>query len=333
MKVQRYTWDDALIEAQINGTINDRDLLVALKLSKAINWSPKDARVPGLYWANEEAAAAVGISRSTLYKALRELKRAGFFTLVKGNLVPVIPKSLSETKTAKSLSETAQSLSETPESLSETPKSLLETSKSLSETSKSPSDNPFSEDILSEDILSEDMLSEDMLSKNNPQPQVASDGTLSNQSGDSSTTILDDTNNAAAKPPLESHTIPDPLEIEDANAVSVGERSEPDIVLILLDNDDTLETYVAVPANHVETYKAMQKEPRLTIKHLEQLDTWGNVEACCPRCDAAMRRGNYNQFRCTACNTPKPLIPDTVPVDWINASVDGPIALLNGTRV
>ena len=314
MKLQRYTWDDALIEAQINGTINDRDLLVALKLSKAINWSPKDARVPGLYWANEEAAAAVGISRSTLYKALRELKRAGFFTLVKGNLVPVIPKSPSETKTAKSLSET--------------PKSLLETSKSLSETPKSPSDNPFSEDILSEDTLSEDSFS-----KNNPQPQVASDGTLSNQSGDSSTTILDDTNNAAAKPPLESHTIPDPLEIEDANAVSVGERSEPDIVLILLDNDDTLETYVAVPANHVETYKAMQKEPRLTIKHLEQLDTWGNVEACCPRCDAAMRRGNYNQFRCTACNTPKPLIPDTVPVDWINASVDGPIALLNGTRV
>ena len=314
MKLQRYTWDDALIEAQINGTINDRDLLVALKLSKAINWSPKDARVPGLYWANEEAAAAVGISRSTLYKALRELKRAGFFTLVKGNLVPVIPESLSETKTAKSLSET--------------PKSLLETSKSLSETPKSPSDNPFSEDILSEDTLSEDSFS-----KNNPQPQVASDGTLSNQSGDSSTTILDDTNNAAAKPPLESHTIPDPLEIEDANAVSVGERSEPDIVLILLDNDDTLETYVAVPANHVETYKAMQKEPRLTIKHLEQLDTWGNVEACCPRCDAAMRRGNYNQFRCTACNTPKPLIPDTVPVDWINASVDGPIALLNGTRV
>ena len=314
MKLQRYTWDDALIEAQINGTINDRDLLVALKLSKAINWSPKDARVPGLYWANEEAAAAVGISRSTLYKALRELKRAGFFTLVKGNLVPVIPESLLETKTAKSLSET--------------PKSLLETSKSLSETPKSPSDNPFSEDILSEDSFSEDILS-----KNNPQPQVASDGTLSNQSGDSSTTILDDTNNAAAKPPLESHTIPDPLEIEDANAVSVGERSEPDIVLILLDNDDTLETYVAVPANHVETYKAMQKEPRLTIKHLEQLDTWGNVEACCPRCDAAMRRGNYNQFRCTACNTPKPLIPDTVPVDWINASVDGPIALLNGTRV
>ena len=300
MKVQRYTWDDALIDAQTNGTINDRDLLVALKLSKAINWSPKDARVPGLYWANEEAAAAVGISRSTLYKALRELKRAGFFTLVKGNLVPVIPKSLSET---------AQSLSETPESLSETSKSL--------------SDNPFSEDILSEDSLS----------KNNPQPQVASDGTLSNQPGDSSTTILGDTNNAAAKPPLESHTIPDHLEIEDANAVSVGERSEPDIVLILLDNDDTLETYVAVPANHVETYKAMQKEPRLTIKHLEQLDTWGNVEACCPRCDAAMRRGNYNQFRCTACNTPKPLIPDTVPVDWINASVDGPIALLNGTRV
>ena len=314
MKLQRYTWDDALIEAQINGTINDRDLLVALKLSKAINWSPKDALVPGLYWANEEAAAAVGISRSTLYKALRELKRAGFFTLVKGNLVPVIPESLSETKTAKSQSET--------------PKSLLETSKSLSETPKSPSDNPFSEDILSEDTLSEDSFS-----KNNPQPQVASDGTLSNQSGDSSTTILDDTNNAAAKPPLESHTIPDPLEIEDANAVSVGERSEPDIVLILLDNDDTLETYVAVPANHVETYKAMQKEPRLTIKHLEQLDTWGNVEACCPRCDAAMTRGNYNQFRCTACNTPKPLIPDTVPVDWINASVDGPIALLNGTRV
>ena len=300
MKLQRYTWDDALIEAQINGTINDRDLLVALKLSKAINWSPKDARVPGLYWANEEAAAAVGISRSTLYKALRELKRAGFFTLVKGNLVPVIPESLSETKTAKS----------------------------LSETPKSPSDNPFSEDILSEDTLSEDSFS-----KNNPQPQVASDGTLSNQSGDSSTTILDDTNNAAAKPPLESHTIPDPLEIEDANAVSVGERSEPDIVLILLDNDDTLETYVAVPANHVETYKAMQKEPRLTIKHLEQLDTWGNVEACCPRCDAAMTRGNYNQFRCTACNTPKPLIPDTVPVDWINGDVDGPIALLNGTRV
>ena len=131
--VQRYTWEDALIDAQASKVISNGALLVALKLSKAINWNPTKRQQPGLYWKNEDALKAVGSSRASYFKHRQSLFETGFFTEVNGNLIPTLPQSLVETT-----------------------QSSVETSQSLVETEKSLGDNPFSEDILSEDICSED---------------------------------------------------------------------------------------------------------------------------------------------------------------------------------
>lgn len=137
-RVQRYTWEDSLIEAQRLGVISNGDLLVALKLARAINWQPKDKRQPGLYWANEEALEAVGCGRSTYFKHRKSLVEIGYFITVKNNLIPRVPDPLVETV-----------------------ESTAETTESLGETEKSLGDNPFSVDICSEDICSDDLFSKD----------------------------------------------------------------------------------------------------------------------------------------------------------------------------
>lgn len=95
--MQRYQWEDALIKAESAGTINSTAVNVALRLSSAINWAPKTKKPAGLYLANEEAAAAVNVSRASLYRALKVLKAAGFLVESKGNLLPVLPESQIET--------------------------------------------------------------------------------------------------------------------------------------------------------------------------------------------------------------------------------------------
>jgi hypothetical protein len=137
-RVQRYTWEDSLIEAQRLGVISNGDLLVALKLARAINWQPKDKRQPGLYWANEQALEAVGCGRSTYFKHRKSLLETGYFITVKNNLIPRVPESHRETI-----------------------ESTAETSESLGETEKSLGDNPFSVDIYSVDICSDDLSSKD----------------------------------------------------------------------------------------------------------------------------------------------------------------------------
>ena len=145
-KVQRYTWEDALIDAQTAGVIPNGALLVALKLSKAINWSPKDKRAPGLYWKNDDALEAVGCGRATYFKHRDVLFESGFFTMdKKGNLIPVIP--------AKSTVETTET---DEESTVETKESTVETPQSTVETEKSTGHNPLSVDTFSVDSLSLD---------------------------------------------------------------------------------------------------------------------------------------------------------------------------------
>lgn len=134
MKVQRYDWLDALVEAQARGLIPNGALLLCVKLSKAINWVPDDKRPSGLYWKNEEALKSVGASRANYFKHRKVLFDLGFFTEKSGNLLPQVPDL---------------SLLETDESLLETTESPLETEQSLLE-------HPYSEDIYSEDVLSEE---------------------------------------------------------------------------------------------------------------------------------------------------------------------------------
>ena len=177
--MQRYEWEDSLIQAQADGLINDTALLVALKLSKAINWAPKKRAVPGLYWANEDAAQAVGIKRASLYRGLKTLKEQGFFELVNGNLVPTLPKSQIET-----------------------PKSQIDTSKSQIETAESQIDNPFTVDIFTDDSFTVDLTS-CSVSADAPTAQqtLTKEGEDMEPSSDSKTNaprFLDSKTNAAA---------------------------------------------------------------------------------------------------------------------------------------
>lgn len=170
-RMTRYDWLDALIRAQTAGHISNGGLLVATKLSMAINWSPKGGKPAGLYWKNDDAFKACGLGRATYYKHREELFGAGFFCEERQNLIPCIPESLVETAAPSSQStvetmdseeestvETIESQSETgeenQESLVETEKSTVETGKSLVETEKSLGDNPLSVDTLSEDTFS-----------------------------------------------------------------------------------------------------------------------------------------------------------------------------------
>jgi len=90
--LQRYTWENCLIEASALKLIRVGWAHTALRLSRQVNWTPKKTgRQPGLYWSNSLAAKSVGISVSTLYEHLKGLKLNGFVTVQSGNLVPRLP--------------------------------------------------------------------------------------------------------------------------------------------------------------------------------------------------------------------------------------------------
>ena len=90
--IKRYEWEDALIDAQVQGIITNGALMVATKLSKAITWNPGNGKPSGLYWKNETALKAVGCGRATYFNHRPALFEAGFFIEVGGNLIPQIPE-------------------------------------------------------------------------------------------------------------------------------------------------------------------------------------------------------------------------------------------------
>lgn len=141
--IKRYEWEDALIDAQVEGRISNGALLVALKLSKAITWVPDDGRQSALYWKNEEAFKAVGLGRSTYFKHRDELFGTGFFVSIRDsksrdNLHPAIPESPQDGQ--KSLLETTKVHSRD----SDSPQDGLE---------KSTGDNPYSVEIHCRDTV------------------------------------------------------------------------------------------------------------------------------------------------------------------------------------
>lgn len=146
--IKRHDWEDALVQAQVDGLIKDGALLLALKLAKAINWNPKNGRPAGLYWKNEDAFEAVGIARATYFRHRQSLFETGCFKDEGGNLIPCLP--------AESQIETNTKSTESVESQIETTESQIETTQSQIETGKSQIDNPLSVDTLSEDVLDVD---------------------------------------------------------------------------------------------------------------------------------------------------------------------------------
>jgi len=159
--MKRYEWEDRLVEAQAAGLLSDGALLVALKLAKVINWSPKGKQQPGLYWKNQDAFDAVGIARATYFRHRPSLFETGFFTELNGNLIPLLPEQ-SQLETANTSNEShIETVTKGNESQLETDESQLETVQSQIETTESQIEHPFTVDVLSEDVCSEDSLSVD----------------------------------------------------------------------------------------------------------------------------------------------------------------------------
>lgn len=157
MNVQRYTWLDAIIEAEATEKIN-KEANTAHRLAHAITWEPSDGRPSGLYWANELAADVCGVPRATFYRHIKVLKAEGFFTEEKGNLLPALPESQNETRElfeqrrqalVDAYNAEAKSHNETKTGVktgSSGAKSHNDTSKSQNETGESQNDNPYSVD-------------------------------------------------------------------------------------------------------------------------------------------------------------------------------------------
>lgn len=148
-KIERYTWEDAVIDthADYPELFPNGAVMLCLKLARAINWVPGGQRAgkpSGLYWKNEDALKAVGVSRATYFRYRTLLFDLGFFTEERGNLIPQVPTQ----SHIETVLNAAQSHVETIESQVETVQSHIETDESLG-------DNPYSEDntvnIYSED--------------------------------------------------------------------------------------------------------------------------------------------------------------------------------------
>lgn len=163
MKVRRYEWSDAIVEAQAVGVITNRELTTAMKLAHAITWVPENGKPSGLYWANELAAETVGLPRATLYRGIKGLKEAGYLEETAGNLIPVIPDSHAEVVLA--FQHRANALKQ---SHFDTKKSQLDTAKSQSETPKSQLDNPYSVDTFTVDTSTVDVSTVDKDSADAP---------------------------------------------------------------------------------------------------------------------------------------------------------------------
>lgn len=153
MRVQRYAWEDALIDAESLELLPAGAVNMALRLARAINWEPtgKRAGMPsGLYWKNEEALKAVNSSRATYFRYRKFLFDTGFLTEERGNLIPLVP-DLSQVEAPAT----------TEESQIEITASHIETSQSQVETDESQIDTPYSEDTYTDDSSSGDVSSAD----------------------------------------------------------------------------------------------------------------------------------------------------------------------------
>lgn len=147
MNIQRYTWDDAVIEAEAVGVLTIGEARLAHALARQIMW---DADIAELRWANELAADVAGISRASYYRNIKGLKAKGFIGTKDGNLMPTYPESQNETHML--YLERQAKLTEAYN----LKKSQDETSKYQDETPKSQVDNPYSEDTYTDDLFSEE---------------------------------------------------------------------------------------------------------------------------------------------------------------------------------
>ena len=90
--LQRYKWEDTLIEAQTIGYITNGALLTALKLAGGMNW-----KLGGeLRYDNDSACVDYGIGRTTFYAHRKELIESGFLGRRAGNYFAKLPTNQNE---------------------------------------------------------------------------------------------------------------------------------------------------------------------------------------------------------------------------------------------
>jgi len=162
--LQRYQWEDYWIKCSTLGFISKREVGTALRLSMQVNWTPKQGKSLGLNWANDLAAASVGIPRSTFRKHLKSLKEAGCFIVIKGNLVPHVGDDRDEVD--ELFAEFVGKQKHRHLGASIDPRVNFQVSKrdheSHSEISESRKWTPLTEDLCTEDLCTEDLCTEDL---------------------------------------------------------------------------------------------------------------------------------------------------------------------------
>ena len=99
-KLQRYTWEDAIHKARAVGEINNGVTNLALKMSFAITWRPKDGGPPELSWSDKGFCAAVRISRTVFYEWVDEMESKGFIYKRGRNYFPRLPDNISSIEEA-----------------------------------------------------------------------------------------------------------------------------------------------------------------------------------------------------------------------------------------
>ena len=142
MKLQRYTFEDALIRwgAEENTKKAYFAVGVALRICSQLNWS----RGGVLRYKTLDACKNAGVSRSSYYRSMPYLVEEGFFILIKGNYHANIPVSHQETKSHQDTDE-GVSHQETNEG-----QSHQETNVYQQGTEMSHQDNPFSSVLFSD---------------------------------------------------------------------------------------------------------------------------------------------------------------------------------------
>jgi hypothetical protein len=155
-RIQRYEWEDCLIEASTLKLIPKGWATTALRLSRQINWTPvKTQREPGLYWSNALAAKSVGIGQSTMYEHVKGLKQHGFLIVKKGNLVPRLPHD--HEGIWRQFDQYVEQLASS--------ECQEEGTEEQDDDSRTQSSDSTRRDTFTEDICTEDLCTEDLLKK------------------------------------------------------------------------------------------------------------------------------------------------------------------------
>lgn len=153
-RLQRYEWEDCLIEAAALKLIPKGWASSALRLSRQFNWTPKKTgKEPGLYWANRLAAKSVGIGESTMYEHVKGLKEFGFLMVKGGNLIPRLPSNHEDIRTQ--FDERVQQLTAAHDQETNYERDKAD---SRIQSRDSTGDDSFTEDSCTDDSSTEDLL-------------------------------------------------------------------------------------------------------------------------------------------------------------------------------